>query len=149
MSTNKKSYKYPDAICSFSRGRKKYDPQAAMAYIIYMMVGSAYKRSQISSAIVEERLRFEYMKMPLSEQYEAEEQMISWMEQKNLTEAVDDLRCIVYICADRNNYIVTFETYFEALGFRIDRTGTVFDYTLNDQKQRGLNPRRIDQLSFI
>jgi hypothetical protein len=126
MNTNHKFYKKMDVIHCFNRGRKKYDPQAAMAYIIYMMVGSAYNRSRICSTIVEERLRFEYMKMPLAEQYEAEEHVISWMNQMKITETVGDLRCIVYMCVDENDYLVTFETFFGKLEFRIDRSGAAF-----------------------
>ena len=80
MNSRKKIGNNSNCIYRTRRGRKRYNAQMASAYIVYMILGSAFKRCIFASPSMEERLRLEYMKMPLEDQYEIEEKIIEWMD---------------------------------------------------------------------
>lgn len=111
-------------VCKLRQGRKKYNLQLAIAYIAYMMIGSHYLKCEISNKIIEERLKFEYMKMPVSDQYIVEDLILGWMNEDVHFEECSDLRCKVYAWSD-GKYIMNFETFFGLLTIEIASNGEV------------------------
>ena len=106
------------------RGRKGYDVQLALSYIAYMMVGSGFDKCEISSERAAERMRFEYMKMPASDQYEMEEIILEWMDKADFFRSISDLRCKVYVWGD-TDFCLSFETYFEELTIKTTPMGVM------------------------
>ena len=113
-------------IFKAKRGRKRYDAQMASAYILYMMLGSAFERCVFASSAMEERLRFEYMKMPLDDQYGLEEKIIGWMEAEQEIRIYEDIRSKVFTYQEDASMGIRFETYFGAIELLVDRDGSIF-----------------------
>lgn len=125
---NNKKQLSKDSNCTYRtrRGRKRYNAQMASAYIVYMILGSAFKRCIFASSSMEERLRFEYMKMPLEDQYEIEEKIIEWMDRELFLREYADIWCKVFTYQEGAFLGVRFETYFGAIDLVIGREGYIF-----------------------
>ena len=108
------------------KGRKRYNAQMATEYILYMMLGSMFKRCIFASSAMEERIRLEYMKMPVDEQYEIEDRIIAWAETTLDLKKCEDIWCKVFTYQERGYAGICFETYFGAIEMMIDQKGNVF-----------------------
>ncbi len=58
MKLREKANNRIEYIYKTKRGRKRYDAQMASAYILYMMLGSAFERCVFASSAMEERLKW-------------------------------------------------------------------------------------------
>jgi hypothetical protein len=126
MKLREKANNRIECIFKAKRGRKRYDAQMASVYILYMMLGSEFERCVFASSAMEERLRFEYMKMPLDDQYGLEERIIDWIEAEQEIRMYEDIRSKVYTYQEGISMGVRFETYFGAIELLVDRDGSIF-----------------------
>ena len=126
-------------IYQAKRGRKRYNAQMATTYILYMMLGSAFKKCIFASSSMEDRLRFEYMKMPAADQYETEDKIIDWMEKTIAIQACEDIWCKVFTYQEGECMGIRFETYVGAIEVLVDERGDAFQRIKNVNK-RCMNP---------
>ena len=99
------------------------------AYILYMIIGSYFRKCTCTSVITEHNLFLYYKEMPSGKQITAEEEIISYLESYLKKEIGDDLsmledlRCEVTITRYPCCYELHFYTGFEGFVAVVDKTG--------------------------
>ena len=126
MNSKKKIKNQITYIYQAKRGRKRYNAQMATTYILYMMLGSAFKRCIFASSSMEDRLRMEYMKMPVGDQYEIEDGILDWMDKTIAIQECEDIWCKVFTYHEGECMGIRFETYVGAIELLVDERGNVF-----------------------
>ena len=91
--------------------------QRENAYILYMMIGSYFRRCHCVSCGVEQNLYLYYQEMPMNRQTKAEEQVLRRFNRKfeEFSHCLEDLECKVHIRYVKDNYIIYFATGFEEI----------------------------------
>lgn len=95
------------------------------AYVIYMIMGSYFKRCTCKSKMLEKQLYLHYKDLPYGKQEKLEERIISYVEDR-YADYLDHLALMdaeAYIIPQREGYEVVFEFAKRTITFLVDKNG--------------------------
>ena len=128
-------------MSKFNQCEKGYNKQAASAYIIYMMMGSAFKKCICSNKVEESHLRLHYMEMKQEKQLACEDRVLKQLHSLGETTLSEysKYQAKVRFCREEEFYVVCFETgIFPVLKYYVDTAGKVWEAG----KERKINPQQ-------
>lgn len=114
-------------MANITTSEKRYNKQFAESYIVYMMVGSLFKKSICKNPNEEKHLFLHYAEMPQNKQVTQEVAILRKTHQLTLAtlENLKQLYCEVSFKPDATNYVIEFSTGIEQLTATIDENGYV------------------------